>query len=652
MSKIKGTIASLGDFLFKKEVVISTEYNAKKYTILKFLKDRILFIPKYQREIRWQRETLFSLMNDIYHGGKFLGNIILSDCNDGNYEIIDGQQRIVSLCMLLNYIKQKFPSVIDDLDELVELRLNCFNKFAEFQSNFYTFEGMNEQTQKEIVESDKLRQRDVLTELYTSIEESSILNTDASARDFVENLCKCDINVIVAGLDQDKMSAQYYIDVNLKGLKLDTEDIFKGYLFSLDSSETIREAWVELKQAWYSFIEACNEKKFKANIYPLMKVLEHYIYCCVLSLPEYSNVQINEKFTLEKECVVNGTKYYQGEHVIRVINKNALMKDVVKGTKEYIDFMRDLVSVDGVTCTIKKYITKLNNGDERFIISNLIKKVLLDGKLIVPKVLLLKYFLQIKNISHSKSDEHDIYSCYFYIVFFMLFGDKSNDVEQIKSIARSNDFHVKLAEGIEVLLNEKNLVDSKYIAITRWNSDFDNEDLQFKFRSLATLYNFFSYDKNTKMVKLKVPVEQVKRFIMDNEAFTVEHFIVNKSCSVKHLDNRESVPVPEPIKGYANYIFNFIFIPKTLNNEELKDLPLHKKITILSKPENINKISCEYSKFIINLVKECFTEGPTIESLSKKELIDLEKYWLVTFKHEYYGYTTRLLTELIAKIKL
>ena len=61
--------------------------------------------------------------------------------------------------------------------------------------------------------------------------------------------------------DEDmKISTEYYIDVNLKGIKLDTEDIFKGYLFSqilLKKSEIV---WVELKESWMKFNERCNCK--------------------------------------------------------------------------------------------------------------------------------------------------------------------------------------------------------------------------------------------------------------------------------------------------------------------------------------------------------------------------------------------------------
>ena len=73
--------------------------------------------------------------------------------------------------------------------------------------------------------------------------------------------------------DEDmKISTEYYIDVNLKGIKLDTEDIFKGYLFSQDSSKEIRDCWVELKESWMKFNELCNCKTEKI-VYSLTKIL-------------------------------------------------------------------------------------------------------------------------------------------------------------------------------------------------------------------------------------------------------------------------------------------------------------------------------------------------------------------------------------------
>ena len=65
MSNIKGTITTLRQFLFNVESEVKTEVNGVKYPIIYFKKDRILSVPDYQREIRWQKETLFSLSRSM-----------------------------------------------------------------------------------------------------------------------------------------------------------------------------------------------------------------------------------------------------------------------------------------------------------------------------------------------------------------------------------------------------------------------------------------------------------------------------------------------------------------------------------------------------------------------------------------------------------
>jgi uncharacterized protein with ParB-like and HNH nuclease domain len=121
MSDITGTVIELKDFLFDINTQITIKYNGKKHPVLTFEKGRVLIIPDYQREMRWKKETLFSLMNDISHGNKFLGNIILSSANDKDFYIIDGQQRLVSLNMLVNFIKFEYGSEINDIENLIDI---------------------------------------------------------------------------------------------------------------------------------------------------------------------------------------------------------------------------------------------------------------------------------------------------------------------------------------------------------------------------------------------------------------------------------------------------------------------------------------------------------------------------------------------------
>lgn len=70
-------------------------------------KGRAYSIPAYQREIRWDRENVNILLDDLISSKKFLGTILLNKSDELNYEIIDGQQRISVFILILKAIEKK-----------------------------------------------------------------------------------------------------------------------------------------------------------------------------------------------------------------------------------------------------------------------------------------------------------------------------------------------------------------------------------------------------------------------------------------------------------------------------------------------------------------------------------------------------------------
>lgn len=647
MSEITGTVIKLRDFLFDVDTQITIKYNGQKHPILAFAKGRILSIPDYQREIRWKKETLFALMNDISHGNKFLGNIILSSANDRDYYIIDGQQRLVSLNMLVNYIKFEYQDEINDIEKLVDIKLNCFNKFDIFQSSRYNLKSVNSAQQTAVEESDKLNQIKSLSALYRYIGTSKIIDTPDKARIFLENLKSCQINVIVADEEDVKKSTEYYIDVNLKGIKLDTEDIFKGYLFAQDATATIRKSWVELKEAWIKFDENLASTNL-SNAYPLTKILEHYMYCHVFCKPEYDMIHMDEEFLLIDECTVKGTIYYSKDHVIKVINNNSLMQEVIDGATRYVNCLNSIVEDDGGVPGCMKTYLKSIDSTERQIICNIIKKSILDKGLIVPKMLVLKYFLQIESSSASKNDCKKIFAVYFYTVLFMLFGDKKSDAEKIKKVAKSNDFYKDLISEIKTFVSASKMATTHLTAISRWNSNFENEDLQYKCKSLATIYNYFKLENNVVSV---TSVDNLNSFLSNEEKYSVEHFVINKSGTIKYLDDKDEYHLPENTRQYGTYIFNFIFIPRKLNGTVLGNYTLQRKLRILKEDNNLKDIDCEYSKMIISTLDGKFNGAIDVKTLNEQETEELDKYWLVTFKREYPQFTEAVIDEVVKRLR-
>lgn len=97
-------------------------------------KNEQFYIPAYQRRYAWMDKQLLELFEDINLLGKrdshFLGTILfltgshVADIN--RLELVDGQQRIISLSLLLKAIRDKFEELkIKDFENEIDGYLFC-----------------------------------------------------------------------------------------------------------------------------------------------------------------------------------------------------------------------------------------------------------------------------------------------------------------------------------------------------------------------------------------------------------------------------------------------------------------------------------------------------------------------------------------------
>lgn len=93
--------------------------------ILKQDSNYYYFIPKYQREYTWSKEQWEALFDDLADNeeGYFIGSIICVNKNDSTQprlEVIDGQQRLTTICLLLAAIYQEFKQFENNKDAYKE----------------------------------------------------------------------------------------------------------------------------------------------------------------------------------------------------------------------------------------------------------------------------------------------------------------------------------------------------------------------------------------------------------------------------------------------------------------------------------------------------------------------------------------------------
>ncbi len=105
------------------------------------------YVPSYQRGYRWGKEEVTRLLEDIYSNGNkayCLQPVVVRKDSD-RFELIDGQQRLTTLFILLQYIKREYKPRISLKYELVyETRSNSADylnnideRLAESNIDFY-----------------------------------------------------------------------------------------------------------------------------------------------------------------------------------------------------------------------------------------------------------------------------------------------------------------------------------------------------------------------------------------------------------------------------------------------------------------------------------------------------------------------------------
>lgn len=654
MSNIKGTIVNVKDFLSNRLVEITIKNGDSEQVLFKLDCNRSYSIPDFQREIRWSRDNLYELMSDIRSGAKFLGNVILTKHRNNKYDIIDGQQRITLLFMLVHYIKHRYQDELSIDNDFCKLINESFDKYQDFMELNYTLQDLDDTARENYELRDKLGQMDSFKVLWDSISENDILNDSTKAGDFLKNLERCEVNVILSEEDSTNYSIEYFIDVNLKGVRLDDEDIFKGYLFYLDGSKKIRDLWVELKQNVKTFNATCAKKsKAKSACYPLMKIIEHFFYCDLYSNDKYERVEFGEDFRIKEKVQIGTTWHYTGEHLLKTVNNVGYMQRSIKSINELLNFLNNIVANESPNEDFKKCFEsdtgeKILDDDEIKIFFKYFRYVCLDRTMIVSKAILMKYLLSVilNKQNKNKDDYKKFYMVFMFSTLFAIFESKKG-IEPISQILKASDWSSEVSKMLSYYLNPSTIKTLKRSAEFKFSTNPENEEQRYHSIMLAAIYNYFSFDGNIVKVK-KGKTKQLAMFLNDTNQFSVEHFIVNngKVCTTKVVSANKAYTYEysDETKKYAASIFNYIFVPESIN----KDLGY---AVVQEKVEKLNtiEISCEYSKMVIEKVKASFSPILLAETEENKQKKHMDQYFSYEFKEEYLKLVGLVLEEIAAR---
>ena len=634
MSSVVGTIINVNDYLKPEKIPVSINVGTSKECIFELDANRLYVIPDYQREIRWKKENLIELMMDLKSRDKFLGNIILSK-KGVTYYIIDGQQRTTIILMLIAFIRYKFGNQLDisDTCKLVNTSFEGLEKL--FENNF----DLSKVEIKTIIDTDFYNQLNHYTDLWKYIAETNIICDQDSAESFYKNIMRSEINIIINSEDDLGTSIDYFLDTNLKGVKLDSEDIFKCYLFSKDTSSKIRESWKTLKK--YSFILENQEIK-----YTLMNVLYQYIACDLYKYKsgKFIDFSFKEDFTLSE--FKEDTKYYKGEHIIKVINDKDYMQKSLDIINEYLKIICDIACNDDQTEMFKMNFSEIDN-QERKVIFKLIKNIIKEPNLI-PKITLMKYIIESIILGEKSKEEcRKTYAVFFFTTFFNTFESKK-DRNIIYNLMKNDDWSGALIKQINKYFSNTNLTKTHAALQYKYTLDDNDLDERYRCKALACLYDYFEISNDKVCVR---DVNQLYNFLNDDNTYSIEHFIISNNrngvIKINGLPNNEYI-IPQKYRKYKTSIFNFIFIDKDMNN-------LLENNNVIYKVSNLQgyRFKCAYSEMIFGIVRKFIDENDDIKMLQSNISEDsLNMFFEDKFIRVYVEYINLVFEKLVDKFRI
>jgi hypothetical protein len=252
---------------------------------------RIYIVPPYQRNYSWQEEHWDDLWQDISQlrmDDHYLGYVVLQTRDNKSFQIIDGQQRFTTFCILvlavlkaiqdlvdadmdaaqnrerIKTLKDKFLGFTDPVSLVTKnkLKLNRINEG--FYVSYLLPLRVDEARKRSLNSSDKLL-CEAFFFFYEKVKQvfPSETTTGESYAEFITNLAS-QLFFSVVTVPDDLNAYTVFETINARGVQLSPSDLLKNYLFSEVASQQGQiiheEELFQLEQLWNNLVERLGEE--------------------------------------------------------------------------------------------------------------------------------------------------------------------------------------------------------------------------------------------------------------------------------------------------------------------------------------------------------------------------------------------------------
>lgn len=317
-------------------------------------------VPRFQRDYAWDVEQWEDLWSDVTalddEGFHYMGYIVLQQKEQYQHEVIDGQQRLVTLSIIVLAAMKAIKNLIDKGEEVEQNteRLDAITKTFVGNKNFVSLKvvsklDLNRNNKRYFqsicsnLEAPNTRgttsTNKLLKKCFDFFQKKEFGNTGAEIAQFIADFSSS--MVFTKIVVQDDLNAyKVFETLNARGVQLSTPDLLKNYLFSIvTKDEKIGDEELdELDEQWSEIIDQLGESNVsdyiryhhnshrkmvtKNNLYTSMrkvittpKEAYDYLRSLINSAPIYASlINPNDSWWAEQD-----TKYKKAIHYLNGI---------------------------------------------------------------------------------------------------------------------------------------------------------------------------------------------------------------------------------------------------------------------------------------------------------------------------------------------
>lgn len=235
--------------------------------------NNLYLIPDYQREYIWQEKEVLQLLEDIYNefldnqdSEYFLGSIVVCKVKDSpKFEVIDGQQRLITLSLILNDIRRIYKKLKQDCTPLEKQlysatiaesgeTINSFIVEIEYEGNEVLYDLYKSDDDEEI--NPKMVEGfpgKTIFDAHKNI--SSFIESNFNPEEGIQAIKKFlgyflnKVKLIQIETPEIGNALKIFETINERGISLDQVDLLKNLLFR----QTDRREFPKLKKQWEKF---------------------------------------------------------------------------------------------------------------------------------------------------------------------------------------------------------------------------------------------------------------------------------------------------------------------------------------------------------------------------------------------------------------